>query len=58
MSGTAKGFGYSIYFMLALVFGLLGTITGYVVRTIRREERALAEGAEKSGAAPETPPPG
>ena len=39
MSKTAQGFGYSIYFMLALVFGLMGSIVAYVVRTIRREDR-------------------
>ena len=39
MSDTALGFGYSIYFMLTLVFGIMGTIAGYVIRIIRREER-------------------
>lgn len=33
------GFGYSIYFMLTLLFSVAGVIVFVVVRTIQREER-------------------
>ena len=35
--------GYSIYFMLTLVFGIMGVIVFFVARTIAREERRRAE---------------
>jgi hypothetical protein len=34
-----RGFGYSVYFMLTLLFGIAGIITFIVWRTIVREER-------------------
>ena len=34
-----RAYGYSIYFMLALVFTIIGVIVFVVVRTIVREER-------------------
>ncbi len=43
MTDAAKGFGYSIYFMLLLVFGLIGTIVFFVGRMIIREERQRVE---------------
>lgn len=37
-----KAYGYSIYFLLALVFTIMGIIAFVVVRTIVREERQRA----------------
>lgn len=44
------GFGYSIYFMLGLVFTIIGIIVFVVARTILREEkqRAAREAARKA----------
>lgn len=38
-----RGFGYSIYFMLTLLFGIAGFITFIVWRTIAREEKQRRE---------------
>lgn len=38
-----RGFGYSVYFMLTLLFGIAGIITFVVARTIAREERQRRE---------------
>ncbi len=35
--------GYSIYFMLTLVFSLMGMIVFFVARTMAREERQRAD---------------
>ncbi len=43
VSDMARGFGYSIYLMLGLVFGIIGIIVFVVARTILREERARQE---------------
>ena len=43
LTDAAKGFGYSIYFMLTLVFGIMGTIVFFVVRTMITEERKMNE---------------
>ena len=43
MQPLALGIGYSIYFFLILVFSVMGAIAFYVVRMIRREERAMRE---------------
>ena len=40
ISDMARGFGYSIYLMLGLVFGIIGIIVFVVARTIVREEKA------------------
>lgn len=48
-----RGFGYSIYFMLTLLFGIAGVIVFVVWRTIAREERQRREREKGSpGAAP------
>ena len=39
----ALGIGYSIYFFLILVFSVMGAIAFYVIRLIRREEKAMRE---------------
>ncbi len=43
MQPLALGIGYSIYFFLILAFSVMGAIAFYVIRMIRREERALRE---------------
>ena len=46
-----RGFGYSIYFMLTLLFGITAIIVFIVARTIAREERQRREregGADKA----------
>jgi hypothetical protein len=48
-----RGFGYSIYFMLTLLFGIAGIIVFVVWRTIAREERQRRE--REASKAP--PPP-
>ena len=53
MTDTAKGFGYSIYFLLLLVFGVIFTIVFFVARMIIREEKAQA--LKEQGSTP-TPP--
>lgn len=50
----ATGLGWSIYFMLILVFALMGTIAVLVWRTIRNDERR--EAARKSAAMGKIPP--
>lgn len=50
------GFGYSIYFMLSLLFGIAGFITFIVWRTIAREEKQrLAREAAKRGGLSDPP---
>lgn len=49
LSDAAKGFGYSVYFFLLLVFSVIGAIAFFVVRTMIREERQRAE-REKAAA--------
>jgi len=39
---VGRAYGYSIYFMLTLVFTIMGVIAFVVVRTIVREERQRA----------------
>jgi len=43
----ARGFGYSIYLMLGLVFGIIGIIVFVVARTIIREEKARKDREQK-----------
>ncbi len=54
-----RGFGYSVYFMLTLLFGIAGIIFFVVWRTIAREERQRREReAAKKGVAPGATPAG
>lgn len=39
MTDTAKGIGYSVYFMLIMVFGFMGLIAWKVAQVIRKEGR-------------------
>lgn len=48
-----RGFGYSIYFMLTLLFGIAGIIVFVVWRTIAREERQRREREARRGASPQ-----
>ena len=43
MSDAALGMGYSVYFLLGLVFALIGGIAFIVIRTIRREQKRERE---------------
>ena len=40
MGDAAGGFGYSIYFMLLCLFGLIGWLVFTIVRAVRRAEAA------------------
>jgi hypothetical protein len=44
---------YSIYILLAFIYTLMGSITFYIVRTMRRESRLEAQ--RKAAAAAVTP---
>lgn len=55
VSDMARGFGYSIYLMLGLVFGIIGIIVLVIVRTMIREERQRAE-RERQKKDPPPPP--
>ncbi|HEX7900166.1 MAG TPA: hypothetical protein VF950_20530 [Planctomycetota bacterium] len=45
-----RGFGYSVYFMLTLLFGIAGIIVFIVARTIAREERQRREREARNAA--------
>lgn len=51
-NNLARGFSYSILFMMPLPFIILGSFGGYVYYTVKQRERSQADSAGQTSATP------